>query len=65
MKDKLKALGVWLIARAQEKTTWAGLVLVITAIVGHQLPNEWVDAITWVGPFVGGALAAYEEKQTS
>ena len=65
MKDKLKALGAWLLARAQEKTTWTGVVIVVTAVLGHQLSNEWVDAISWAGPFIGGALAAYEEKPSS
>jgi hypothetical protein len=62
MKDKLKNLGAWALARAQERSTYVGVALVIGAFAGHQLDDSTVNAIAFVGQFIGAGLVAASTK---
>jgi hypothetical protein len=63
MKDHLKAFGAWVLARMQEKSTYAGFAMVATAIVGHHIPDQYVDAASWAGQFIGAGLVAATESE--
>jgi hypothetical protein len=63
MKDRLKALGLWALARSQERSTYAGLAMVAGALLGHEVPEHTVQVISFVGQFVGAGLIAASTKQ--
>ena len=57
MKEKLQKLGDYALARAQESSTWRGVVLMATAAGVHVAPDK-MDAIVFGGLTLAGALGA-------
>jgi hypothetical protein len=52
----LKAIWQYILARAQEPTTWRGLILIATAL-GAKLNPVHVEAIVTAGLFLAGIVA--------
>lgn len=56
------AFRAYLIARAKEGTTWAGLILVATAAAGASMTPEYVTAVQGIGIALAGAVQALSKS---
>ena len=57
MKPFSKRLGEWLLERLSERSTYAGLSLMV-ACTSHHLPDSVLNVIEWWGPFIASGLIA-------
>jgi hypothetical protein len=55
----LKSFLQWAAERASEKSTWAGILGLVTPLTGLVLPAEQAAAITSVGMAVAGAILVF------
>lgn len=58
---KIKRIGAWLLARAQERSTWQGLAVAVAVLLGRDVAPEYAAGIAEIGVFVAGALMAATE----
>ena len=63
MKSFLSRLGMWLLERLEEKSTYTGFVLLAVAL-GRHIPQEIYEVVTWWVPFVATGLMAATTKGT-
>jgi hypothetical protein len=65
MKDKLKAAGLYVLARLSEPSTWKGLILVVTAFGWWDLSkNNQGEAVAQAGLLVVGLINAVLPQAT-
>lgn len=47
----------WFVDRMNERSTWAGLLAVVSALLGQAFPEAIAASITDCGVYLGGGLA--------
>lgn len=54
MNPKLEATLAYIVERLKEGSTWRGIILVVTALFGWNVPEEKVAAVVLVGVTAAG-----------
>ena len=62
MKERLKRLGRWALERSQERSTYAGIAMIMGALLGHEIPDHTIQVFAFAGQFVGAGLIAATTK---
>ncbi len=54
---RVEAVTQWLADRLSEKSTYVGLGMLVTVLLGHSIAPEYASALDAMGMGVGGLLA--------
>jgi hypothetical protein len=58
-----KAFAQWAAERLEEKSTWAGIIAIVTPLSGFVVPADQAAAITSVGMAVAGAVLVFTKSK--
>lgn len=58
--NRLKGLKMkqYLIDRLKEKSTWTGLAMALSVLIGYNIPDGKVQAAFYIGTFILGVVTA-------
>lgn len=65
MKTLLAQAAAWALARAQEKSTWAGIITVAGTLLGVHFAPDQAAVIATAGTAVAGVIAVITKEQKS
>jgi hypothetical protein len=54
MNERLQTFIAYVVARLSEASTWRGIILVVTALCGWNVPEEKIAAVVLVGVTLAG-----------